>query len=418
MGATATLSNQALSAEPGGEAQCEVRVRNSGWVVDQFTVEVLGAAGPWSQVEPPAISLLPGDEGVAKIRIRPPRDSATTAGPVPFGVRVTSKEDPRGSVVEEGTIAVGRFLDTFAELVPRSSRGRRSARHELALDNRGNTRINAQLSAIDPDNRLSFAFSQPTIVAEPGGAAFATVTVRPRERFLRGPARTIPFQVSAQTEGAPPLRAEGSMLHEALLPAWLPKALLGLAALNLLMGIAWLTLLRPKIESAAREKAEEVAMDVGADAGAQAARQELTDAGITPGEGGGGAGDGGGGAPGGGGSSTGSSTGPAIDGRLVVGGVASYQVPAGKTLQLTDIVLQNPDGSSGTLRVQRSGAPLLVVALQNFRDLDYHFIAPPQFTSGQRFELVAVCADACRPGAYWAGFLVDNGGGGGTVNPA
>ena len=412
MGATAVLAEQVLTVEPGGETRCQVKVRNNGSVVDQYTLEVLGDAGSWAAAEPPLLSLFPGDEGSAQLRFFPPRDASTAAGPVPFAVRAASKEDPGGSAVEEGTIEVRTFLDTFAELLPRTSRGRRSARHELAVDNRGNTRINAQLSALDPDELLSFALRPPAVVAEPGAAAFAEVVVRPRKRFLRGPARTIPFQVSAETEGAPALIADGAMLQEALLPAWLPKALLGLAALALLLGIAWLTLLRPTIESAAREKAEEVAAavaeEVGGEAGAAAAKQELAGAGITPsGDPAGGAPAGG--APGGGAAAggTGAVTGPAIDGRLVVGGASTFVVPEGKTLQLTDIVLQNPDGSTGTLRIARSGAPLLVVALQNFRDLDYHFIAPPLFTAGQQLELRADCPDACAPGAYWAGFLVD-----------
>lgn len=417
MGATAVLAEQVLTVEPGGETRCQVKVRNNGTVVDQYTLEVLGDADAWAAVEPNVLSLFPGDEGAVQLLFSPPRHASTIAGPVPFAVRAVSKEDPGGSVVEEGTIEVRTFLDTFAELLPRTSRGRRSARYELAVDNRGNARINARLSAVDPDELLSFALSPPAVVVEPGTAAFAKIVVRPRKRFWRGPARTIPFQVSAETGGGQPLVADGAMLHEALLPRWLPRVLLALAGLALLLGIAWLTLFRPTIESAARDKAAEVAAAVaeeaGADAGAAAARQELAETSPTPNGGGAGAGEGGGGAgagspgEGGSGGGTGPVSGPVIDGRLVVGGASTFVVPEGKTLQLTDIVLQNPDGNTGTLRIERSGTPLLVVALQNFRDLDYHFIAPPLFSAGQQLQLTADCPDGCAPGAYWAGFLVD-----------
>lgn len=411
------LSREKVTVDPGGEAGCEVRVRNTGAIVDEYTLEVLGDAAGWTLIEPPSLSLFPGDEAVANVRFRPPRDATVLTGELPFGLRVASKEDPTGSAVEEGTVEVGQFTDTFAELVPRTSRGRRRARHELAVDNRGNARMNATLTAVDPDELLRFEVSPPALVVEPGSAGFAKVTVRPVKRFLRGPTRTIPFEVSAQVEGAPPLVAQGSMMQEALIPPWLPKALMALAALLLLAVIAWLTLLRPSIESAARDAGEEAGKEAGTEAGkaagTQAAQQAMAAAG-------------GGGAPptipgeppatvpGTGTPPAGQAAapGPAVDGRLAVGPgqLTSYRVPDGKTLQVTDIVLQNPGSNGGSLRVQRSGSALLVVALDNFRDLDYHFVAPLLFKAGERLELNATCRpepSPCIPGFYWAGYLVD-----------
>src|SRR5438045_533294 len=59
MAATATLATKAVNVTPGGEAVSEVRVRNSGTVVDQFTLEVLGDASAWAIVEPAVIPLFP-----------------------------------------------------------------------------------------------------------------------------------------------------------------------------------------------------------------------------------------------------------------------------------------------------------------------------------------------------------------------
>ena len=67
---------------------------------------------------------------------------------MPFGVHVISKEDPQGSVVEEGVVDIAPFSDVFAELAPRTSRGRRGASHDLAIDNRGNSAINATISML------------------------------------------------------------------------------------------------------------------------------------------------------------------------------------------------------------------------------------------------------------------------------
>ena len=45
------------------------------------------------------------------LRPTPPRNSSVPAGFVPFGVRVLSREEPHGSVVEEGSVQVEPFTD-------------------------------------------------------------------------------------------------------------------------------------------------------------------------------------------------------------------------------------------------------------------------------------------------------------------
>src|SRR5713226_8059180 len=160
MGAAASLNPTTVSVEPGAEATTEIKVRNTGKVVDQFTLDVVGDPAAWSSVSPP-------------------RSSDVAAGAFPFGVRVTSKEDPAGSVTEEGSLEVGVFKDLFGELIPRTSRGSREGRHELAVDNRGNLALNADLDAVDPNDALRFRFSTPALVTEPNTATFAKLSVRP-----------------------------------------------------------------------------------------------------------------------------------------------------------------------------------------------------------------------------------------------
>jgi hypothetical protein len=131
--------------------------------------------------------------------------------------------------------------------------------------------------------------------------------------------------------------------------------------------------------------------------------------------------------------------GKSVDGRLEAtpeSQTDSFVVPDGKVLSITDIFLQNPEGDSGSLRIQRDDKRLLVVRLDNFRDLDYHFASPLVFTAGQKFTLDVLCqntaaapdgtlkqaapgsaADAsastppkpspCSPAAYYIGFLKD-----------
>ena len=179
MGAIVTLAVPVIRVEPGQEASVDLRLRNTGTVVDEFTFEVVGPSGAWATVEPPTISLFPGAEGQAKVTFKPPRHSSTEAGASTYGLRAASREDPEGSYVEEGTIEVGSFVEPYAELVPRTSRGSRGASHDLAVDNRGNVRLNATVDAADADRLLRFDVVPPSVVVEPGEAGFSKVKVAP-----------------------------------------------------------------------------------------------------------------------------------------------------------------------------------------------------------------------------------------------
>jgi len=391
MGALANLQGGPVHVEPGSQATTEIRVRNAGSVVDQFTFEVLGDAKSWSTLEPATLSLFPGSEETARITFSPPRSSQVPAGQLPFAIRVVSKEDPDGSVVEEGTLEVAPFSDVFAELAPRMSRGSFRATHDLAIDNRGNAPLEAALNAADPDKLLDFDLRPPRISSDAGTAVFAKVAVRPKKRFWRGTPQTRPFSVQVEPTGAPPLAVEGTLLQEAILPPWFLRALIAAAGLLVLAVLVWFFLLRPTIESSARQQAEDVLAAVG----------------ITPPPGGV---PGGGGGGGGGGEATSSPTLPPLggvgvptDGRLLAGG-APLVVEAGKTLYITDLVFSNPsDTAIGDISLQRSGQPLLILRLENFRDLDFHFVTPIVVPS--EGQLTLDCPSGC-PGAavYYSGY--------------
>lgn len=400
MGASASLQQTDVTVAPGSEATVDLRVRNTGTVVDQFTFQAIGTAQGWTTVEPPQVSLFPGAEETVRVYFRPPRAHTTLAGVSPFAVKVTSREDPEGSVVEEGVLNIEPFDDRFAELVPRTSRGARHGEHDLAFDNKGNASTNATLSAVDPDGQLLFDIDPPAVKADPGTAAFSKIRVKPVKKFWRGVPVTKPFQVIVDEEGKAPLAVDGSFLQEPLLPRWFWKALLGLLLLALLLAALWFTVLKPNIQSTAKDAAkEEVAPVIEA---VEAAGIPVPPETTGPGPGGPTT------TPPPGGTTTtpppgpttsapppnGGSLGEAFDLRLVasasVGGsgtVQTFTVPAGTTFSLTDLVMQNPNGDSGRLVISRDANSLFESSLENFRDLDYHFVAPYVFKEGSNLTV-------------------------------
>ncbi|HYN68810.1 MAG TPA: hypothetical protein VEX41_01205, partial [Candidatus Eisenbacteria bacterium] len=253
MGATAILDPAPVAVDPGGQASAELRVKNSGTVVDEFSFEVLGDIGSWAVAEPPTLSLFPEAEGVTTLVFRPPRSSAVGAGPLPYGVMVRSREDPEATVVEEGVLQVGAFQDPSAELVPRTSRGSRGGRHELAIDNRGNVPLAASVEGVDPDKLVRFEVDPPTVDVPPGTAGFAKIRVRPNQTFWRGTPKSHPFQLLVAGEDVKPLPLDGLYLQESMLPPWFLRAAIVALALLVAAILLWLLVLQPSMKSSAEQ---------------------------------------------------------------------------------------------------------------------------------------------------------------------
>ena len=415
MGAAVELAEDALAVEPGGQTSTRVRVRNTSDVVDRFTFEALGPAAPWVSFEPPVLSLLPDAEGIAVVLFAPPRHPSTRAGSVPFGVRASSQEDPEGSAVAEGDLVVGRYDEIVAELTPRTARGRTRGHHDLAVQNRGNVPLRARLVGIDPERRVRIGFNPPEALARPGSATVVQVETRPRRRFLRGPAITHAYTVRLDTPDRPPVEVAGAFLQEALIPKWVPRLLLALAALT----VAWLVFLRPTVQSAAKNavtdqvnQASQLAASQAVAPALAAADQRLANVekavGIAPGQP----------LP----SVTTSTTRPGVlalgdpvDARLEPKGpktaTATYSVPKDKILSVTDLFFENSAGDKGQVSILRGDQVLLSLLLDNFRDLDYHFVSPFVFPAGSDLKFRVDCANTgtpardCAPALTFSGLI-------------
>jgi hypothetical protein len=236
MGALVSALPTPVVVEPGEVATCELRVRNAGSVVDEFTFEVLGAASGWSTFAPPVLNLLPGSEETARLTLAPPRQCTTTAGPQALVVRVVSREDPDRSAVAEGVVDVAAFVDVGAQLAPRTSRSSRAADHRVTVSNRGNVSVEATVTASDPDQQLTFDATPVALTVEPCGSAAASVRVRARHSLIRGREQTRPFEVTVgsrvagdSTGSQAPVALEGAFVQAPLLSWWM--VLLVLAAL-------------------------------------------------------------------------------------------------------------------------------------------------------------------------------------------
>jgi hypothetical protein len=260
----------------------------------------------------------------------------------------------------------------------------------------------------------------PRAGAAGGGPAGAPPARPGRPADATPPSGTSPAMATAVAPARPPsphpdeLFADGSLLQGPLLPRWLlwlAGAIVALAALLLLL---WFVLFRPQIRSTAQNEVN----------------KQLTANGITPvstsgggkssGSGGGGSSGGGGGgggstattvnSGGGGGNSSVVASGTTINGEQRATGNGTtvvFTVPNGKSLQITDLLVENTAGDVGNLVLARNGTPVLQWAMANFRDLDYHWITPIVLGPKTQVQMVVSgCTGACTPAIYYAGHLV------------
>ncbi len=421
MGAEARLSLASLSVVPGESGELEVTVRNNGTVVDQFGFDVVGIPNDWASFEPPSVSLFPATEQTVRLTIAPPRAPTTAPGAMPFGVRVSSTEDPAGSTVEEATLWVGAFSDVVGELVPHAARGRFRAKLQLAVDNRSNIAYRARPSGLDPDEAVGLSFQPPYVEVEPGSVSFTRVGLRAHSRLWRGSSVTRAFQVLLEEQGAinaaeagaagqyatpegsvhpPSILLDGVMLQDPILPSWILKALLALLLLAIAAVILWFNLLKPQIQAAAQNQVTKQLAAAGITTTPTTVPPTTTatgGGGTTP-KGGGGTHTGGGG----------STVGLTINRSLLVSGntTATYTVPKGQILEITDVLVENTAGTTGVVQLSGNGVQLMQWAMADFRDLDYHWITPTTFASSTKVQFgLSGCKGTCSAGLYFAGSL-------------
>lgn len=368
-------------------------VRNDSDIVEAYRFEVVGECAPWTEAEPARLSLYPGTSEQVTVWLRPPRSPSVRAGELPLGVRVLPTERPESVVVSETTVVVEPFTEQRGELVPERRRAWRSARYHVALHNDGNTPVAVTLSAPETDDQLTYTLPERPATIQPGDSAELDLRVRVAKVLWFGKAVHWPLRLDV-SGGEEPL--EGELIQLPVFPRWLLVLLAALLALIL----AWLLLVRPAVESAAREAADDRAEEIAQSAPEEQAPPPQSEGGggenAQPEEG---QGQETGGGPAQGQGQQSSST---IEVRTDGGdrGTGTYLVPAGQVFRITDIVLANHQGDEGVLTIDFGDRTITTIALETFRNQDYHWVTPIDVPAGAS---VTATVDCARPGTPVSG---------------
>ncbi|MEV0575535.1 hydrolytic protein [Streptomyces sp. NBC_01463] len=406
-----------VTVSPGAGATTTLTVRNDGDIVEAYTLEVVGDCAAWATVEPARVSLYPGTSETVTVRLAPPRSHEVAAGEVPLGVRVLPAEHPESVAVPEATVVVEPFHELRTKLEPGRRRGWLGARFRTSVQNRGNTPVDVVFGGKQAGEELRLAFAPERRSLKPGESADAGLRVRARKLIWFGAPVTWPFEAAvAESEGAgaegeqrerpEPLPGEFAQLP--LLPKWL---LIVLAALIALL-LAWFALVRPAVRSTAKEAGAKAAQEEnrqtpqggaaaggatgGGTGGAQGEGQGQTAG--TGQTGSGGAADGGSGSTGGGTANTQQSS-ETIDVQTGAGAKkdGTYRVPEGKVFGVTDIVVANFQGDEGVLTISFGERKITTIALETFRNQDYHWVTPIRIPENAAVTASVTCSKPGTP---------------------
>ncbi|MFD7862939.1 hydrolytic protein [Streptomyces sp. NPDC059783] len=412
-----------VTVTPGTEATTTLTVRNDGDIVEAYTLDVVGDCAAWTTVEPARVSLYPGTSEVVTVRFAPPRSHEVPAGEKPLGIRVLPAEHPESVAVPEMTVVVEPFRELRARLEPGRRRGWLGARFRTAVQNRGNAPTEALLTARQPGEELRLAFTPERRTLEPGESAEVALRVRARKLIWFGAPATWPFEVEAvagepaangaPTEEAKDIRDARAPRPEALpgefaqLPL-LPKWLLILLAAVLALLLAWFALVRPAVRSTAKEAGAKAAQEEnrqpsqgGAASGGTGGGQGQPEGqgGTAGADGSGGSTGGSGSTGGGGGGGGGGQSSETIDVQTGAGGeeTRTYVVPQGKTFGVTDIVVANFQGDEGLLTISFGQRKITTIALETFRNQDYHWVTPIQIPEKAAVTVSVTCSKPGTP---------------------
>lgn len=237
------LDRDTLTLAPSQPATLRATVANLGATVDHLKVSVQGVPEHWLDL-PPEVKLPPGDQASVSLTVNVPRHPDSRAGDHPVTVSVRSTQNPKETAAVSALWKVLPFSGSSLDFKPARAAGWRQARYNLVLRNEGNVPATYRLGGTDEEQALSFRFDRQQVALDPGGGATVRLDVGARLRWF-GTALTRPFKVDSRPTESPPASSgpgpqsqpeaprtvAGQFVHRAVIPTWLPPAVVVLAGL-------------------------------------------------------------------------------------------------------------------------------------------------------------------------------------------
>ena len=367
-----------------------LRLHNAEFTEQVVTVSPTGPLAAYTVVEPSSFELAPDESVDVSYLVTLPLSLAPG--------RYTSVISVSAGEVEvataEAAVEVSAVAAHAALIGPPRSKSSSNGRHRITIQNRGNLPVDVTVVAMTDDPTIELQPEMSHLSVEAGTSTFVDITAIPNEKFWNGPPVEHGFMVATIGSDGQSFDLHGVFEQRPRLRPWWGPALAGAAVALLIGTILWFAVLAPYVRSTAEDANAEdrAALDAKiAELEASAAEAEE----LPLGE-------------------------PA-DLRLAVeaaegeSSTDTFRVPAGTVWSVTDIIFQNPTGAAGQVTLMRDDDILLDEELANFRDLDFHLVAPLVFEGDSNITMSVTCdapgpnQSLCAVGTTLAGFTDQSG---------
>jgi hypothetical protein len=349
----AWFSNDDVAVAPGSRLTLMLTVHNLGDTTDSYTIVPAGLTASWTAVEQGNLTLFGGSQEVIEVVVAPPALPTTTAGPTAISVRIIPMGDSDDAIVPEATVSIEPFDDCRLVVLQPVQRARHRATYEFMVENHGNSLASCRLHLIDPTNRVDGTFDPPAVGVAPGAASLVRLKSRARRGAYRRGTRTLDFEIEAERQGHQPVAAPLALVQPPTIPGAAIARVLAVLAVLAGLALAWVALLRPAIEDAARDRVDERIEALAPPDDATPVVPVTT----TP---------------------TGGDTAPPDDGeptffRLSVAAPLtqtadqSSTMPDGELFDMTDVRVENPFNDRGVATLLVNGEQVFIWSLENIR---------------------------------------------------
>jgi len=402
MAAQTWFSSGDVDVTPGTTAVLQLTIVNLADATDSFVLTPVGMAAGWTTLRPANVTLFGGTQQMVEVEVSPPMLPSTTAGPTALSIRVVSNRDPDADTSAETTLVVGESFDRRLNVLTPALRGRRTAIYDMMVENRGNTLASCRMHLVDPTGRIEGEFDPPAAGVEPGASTLVRMKVRTHGLQWQRHSRTLPFRIEADQPGSPTASAPATFVQAPVIAENLLGRVVAAGAALAVLGIAWVAIVKPAIDDAAQRAVDNAVPTQSTTLGSTTVSNPQDTTVTTVANGG-------------------------VDGTIAnialpvsvpqgQTGTNAYTVPAGKTLRITDIIVQDPQKNQGTLVLSKGTTTLFTYSLTNMFgvDVDQPLRTPIELQSGEQFVVTVTCAGvgdltgtACNPSVLISGLLVD-----------
>lgn len=384
MSVTASFQPDHIGALPGQAAALSLHLQNNTTAEQVVTLRVAGELAAQTVLQTETIYLDPNEHFEVPVIVD--ANVSLVAGPHNCVVEVSADNKTTSAAA---IVQIDATAAWTARLGPEQSSSPTGGRHKVALDNLGNVPVTVEI-ATSTEADVVAEIAAPTVNIDGGKSANVELRITPHSRFWSGPPVEHPFSVSLVGSNDEQWSLDGLYTQGPRVQPWVVPALAGMLGALLFGTLAWFLLLRPAVEDIAREEAAELdafqqdELDAAAKEASELPLGEPTDLRLTV---------------------------QGNPGTTVTESFDFDQNGSRRVLSVTDVILQNPTGAVGRLELLRDGEVLLNQEMANFRDLDFHLVAPFQFDSGSTISLRVTCqtpgpgTTSCEASATTAGFV-------------